>query len=63
MTSRIDALARRLDKDEFFLASVLRIYALSEQLDEHGLADRLGCELGTLHLLRLCRRPRTDAGR
>lgn len=58
MTNRIDALARRVEGDDFFLASALADYARSEGLDEHGLAAALGCPTATLGPLRLCRRPR-----
>jgi len=60
MTSRIDALAKRVQSDPFFLASALADYAHSEGLDEQGLAGRLGCSLETLGPLRLCRRPHPE---
>ena len=60
MPRRIDALARRVRHDPFFLASALADYARTEQLDEGGLASRLGCSLDDLGPLRLCRRPRSD---
>ena len=60
MTSRIDAFARRVEADPFFLAPALADYARSEHLDELGLAEALGCPVDTLSRLRLCRRPRPD---
>jgi hypothetical protein len=55
---RIAALARRVENDQFFLASALADYARSEELDEGGLATVLDCSIDTLNRLRLCRRPR-----
>lgn len=57
MTDRITALARRVEGDEFFLASALADYAHAEDLDDQGLAQRLGCPTKTLVSLRLCLRP------
>ncbi len=57
-TKRITALARRIEGDDFFLASALADYARSEHLDERGLAGALGCSEEDLVSLRLCRRPR-----
>ncbi len=57
MTDRIAALARRVEDDEFFLASALADYAHAEGLDDQGLAQRLGCPMRTLVSLRLCLRP------
>lgn len=41
----------------FYLASSLLAYARAEQLDDAGLAARLGCDPASLPLLLLCRRP------
>lgn len=60
MTSRINAFARRVEGDAFFLASALADYARSERLDELGLAEALDCTSETLSLLRLCRRPHPE---
>lgn len=57
MTDRIAALARRVEDEELFLASVLADYARTENLDDQGLAERLGCPVETLIPLRLCLRP------
>ncbi|MGH3085715.1 MAG: hypothetical protein ACRDSJ_00170 [Rubrobacteraceae bacterium] len=57
MTDRIAALARRVEDEEIFLASVLADYARTENLDDQGLAERLGCPVKTLVSLRLCLRP------
>lgn len=57
-TKRVAALARRIEDDEFFLASALADYARMEHLDEQGLAKALGCSVEGLVSLRLCRRPR-----
>ena len=57
MTDRIAALARRVEGDDFFLASALADYAHAEDLDDRGLAQRLGCPTKTLVSLRLCLRP------
>lgn len=60
MSERIAALARRVERDPFFLAAALRDYARSEGLDEPALAVLLACPVGTLAPLGLCRRPRPD---
>jgi hypothetical protein len=60
MIDRIDAFARRLRSDRFFLASALEDYAGSERLDGAGLAAALGCRVADLGALGLCRRPRSD---
>lgn len=57
-TKRVAALARRIEGDDFFLASALADYARTEHLDEQGLAGALGCLVEDLVSLRLCRRPR-----
>ena len=58
MSTPLESLARRVQSDPFFLAASLARYAVSEQLDDHALAARLGCDGGTLTHLRLCRNPK-----
>ena len=58
MTSPLDRMAQRAEADPFFLASLLALYAGSEQLDDAGLAAALGCPVETLTDVRLCRAPR-----
>jgi hypothetical protein len=53
----LEPLARRVEGDPFFLASVLAEYARSEGLDDAGLAAALGCRPAALTDLRLCRAP------
>jgi len=60
MTNRIEALARRVQRDPFFLASALVDCAQSEGLKDLDLASKLGCSLEVLSPLRLCRRPRHE---
>lgn len=60
MADHLEALARRLEGDPFFLACPLRLFANSEGLAEEELAARLGCSKETLVLLRLCRAPDSD---
>jgi len=57
VSSRLEALARRVMEDPFFLGSALAEYARSEGLDEVGLSAALGCSGEALARLRLCRRP------
>ena len=61
MSDSLHALARRAEGDAFFLASPLAAYAVSEGLDDAGLAAALGCPGEDLTMLRLCRAPRADA--
>jgi hypothetical protein len=61
MADPLEALAKRAEGEPFFLAALLAGYACSEKLDDAGLAAALGCALGDLPMLRLCRAPRTDA--
>ena len=49
--------AERAAQRPFYLASALLVYACAERLDDAALAARLGCELASLPLLLLCRRP------
>src|SRR5262245_37961191 len=58
MPDKLESLARRLEDDQFFLASALADYAQSEHLSDASLAKRLECPVATLAPLRLCRRPR-----
>lgn len=59
MSERIEALARRVADDPFFLASALAAYARAEELSDVELARRLGCLPTQLDAIRLCRRPRS----
>ena len=49
--------AERAAGQPFFLAASLLAYARAEDLDDHTLAARLGCDLTQLPSLLLCRRP------
>ena len=60
MSDRLDRIARRAEREPFFLAGLLANYARSEGLDDDGLAAALGCARGVLTRLRLCRAPRDD---
>ncbi len=60
MTTPLDRMAKRAEGDPFFLASLLALYAASEDLGDAGLAVALGCPVETLTDLRLCRAPRPD---
>ena len=62
MADPLEALAARAEREPFFLAWLLAAYARSEGLDDPGLADALGCPVGELTMLRLCRAPRPEAG-
>jgi hypothetical protein len=62
MADPLESLARRAAEESFFLASILAAYALSEGLDDPGLAAALGCAGQELAMLRLCRAPRSDPG-
>jgi hypothetical protein len=59
--SYLEQLATRVTENDFFLASALRSFAESEQLDEQGLANFLGCEKNSLAPLYLCRRPSSSS--
>lgn len=61
MTAALDHMAARVAADPLFLAHPLAEYAASAGLDDAGLAAALGCEVGTLTHVRLCRAPRDDA--
>jgi hypothetical protein len=60
VSKSLEALARRVESDPFFLAGLLAEYARSESLDDIGLAAILDCELEALTAIRLCRAPRPD---
>src|SRR5262245_14973563 len=60
MSKALEALAQKVQTDPFFLASVLALYARSEDLDDGGLAAALECGPEELRRLRLCRAPRAD---
>ena len=60
MNKSLNALARRVEGDPFFLAGLLADYADSESIDEAGLAAALGCDPEALTAIRLCRAPRPD---
>jgi hypothetical protein len=60
VSKSLEALARRVEKDPFFLAGLLADYAGSENLNDAGLAAALRCEPETLTAIRLCRAPRPD---
>jgi len=61
MAESLDNLANRLESDPFFLACPLRLFADSMKLDNEHLAEKLGCSVGTLTPVRLCRAPAGDA--
>jgi hypothetical protein len=62
MAEPLENLALRLENDPFFLGSILKLFARSAGLEEPHLAERLGCSLQTLVLVRLCRSPREEPG-
>jgi len=57
MATPLDELARRLERDPFFLACPLRVFAASADLEDMQLAAKLGCSPDDLDRLRLCRAP------
>jgi hypothetical protein len=57
MSEHLDRLARRVMRDPLFLAAPLARYAESQGLGDEALAGTLGCDVGTLVQLRLCRNP------
>lgn len=63
MSRHLDQLAKRLEDDPLFLACALAAFARSEELDDAGLAARLGCPAAALTHLRLCKAPRAEAPR
>ena len=62
MANHLDALARRVEQDPYFLSCFLTLHAKSEGLDEPALARSLGCSTETLALVRLCRAPGMEPG-
>jgi hypothetical protein len=56
----LERAAKRLERDPFFFASPLAAYALSEDLDDAALAERLKCSRENLTMIRLCRAPEAD---
>jgi len=60
MTKHLEALACRLSKNPKFFASPLAAFALSEDLDDAALAERLKCTRENLTMIRLCRAPEAD---
>lgn len=63
MAEPLENLALRMEKDPFFLACALRLFAQSKQLDDSQLATRLGCSMQTLLSVRLCRAPEAESNR
>ena len=63
MAEPLENLALRMEADPFFLACPLRLFAQSKGLDDSQLANRLGCSVETLLLLRLCRAPAPESSR
>jgi hypothetical protein len=63
MVEPLESLARRAENEPFFLAWLLAAYARAENLgdDPAALAADLGCPMGELVMLRLCRAPRKPA--
>ncbi len=57
MADPLDALARRVESEPFFLASTLALFARSEALDEETLCRFLRCPRESFAMLRLCRTP------
>lgn len=53
--------AERAEADPFFLAHALAAYRRRHGLTDEQLAARLGCSVGLLPRLGLCRRPATPA--
>jgi hypothetical protein len=62
MADPLEPLARRAEDEPFFLASVLAAFARSEGLNDPGLAAHLGCRVGDLVMVRLCRAPSSEPG-
>src|SRR5919201_6904202 len=63
MAEPLENLALRMEKDPFFLACSLRLFAQSKELDDSQLANQLGCSVQTLLSLRLCRAPAPESKR
>lgn len=60
MADPLDALARRVENEPFFLASTLALFARSEALDDEALCRFLCCPPESFAMLRLCRTPDED---
>jgi hypothetical protein len=63
MAEPLENLAHRLENDPFFLACPLMLFARSADLAEEQLAEKLGCSMETLVLVRLCRAPSAEPGK
>lgn len=61
MSNPLEALARRAEREPFFLGWLLAAHARAAGLDDAALANELGCAAGLLADVRLCRAPREDA--
>ncbi len=61
MPNHLENMARRLESDPFFLACALKLYAMSEGLNEETLAASLTCSTEALLSVRLCRAPTAEA--
>lgn len=57
MNNPLETLAQRAEREPFFLASTLALFARSEILDEAGLCRFLRCPPESFAMLRLCRTP------
>jgi hypothetical protein len=62
MAEPLENLAHRLENDPFFLACPLKLFATSAHLVEEQMAEKLGCSVETLILVRLCRAPSAEPG-
>lgn len=60
MSTALGRLARLLEDDDGFMASVLCYYAQGERLDDRRFAERLGCSEEALAELAVCRAPRHE---
>ena len=60
MSDPLADLAAKAAGDPFFLGSLLAEYAKVEGLTDDQLAAQLGCPVGSLTMIRLCRAPRPD---
>ena len=56
-------LAADAEGDAFFLAGLLAAFARSEEMDDDALAAHLGCPVGELSRLKLCRAPHAEPDR
>jgi hypothetical protein len=60
MNDPLADLAAKAAGDPFFIGFALAEYARAEGLTDDRLAGQLGCPVGNLTMLRLCRAPRPD---